>query len=185
MEIRSNKRNKNDLYQTPYSMTRRLLDNEIFNGSILEPACGNGAITKVLFEIYRDVVGQDIEKDFLKETTQYDNIITNPPFSLALEFVVKAKQLCKDKIALLLPITYLNGKKRYEQVWQDKEFPLARVYIFTRYAWLTADDVRDDGKYESHGLNSLAWFVWQKHYKDQPVIKWIDNAQYIGSAKTK
>jgi hypothetical protein len=184
MEIRSDKRNKNDLYQTPYSITRQLLDVEKFVGSILEPACGNGAIVKVLEEKYSDVTGQDIENDFLKETKTFDNIITNPPFSLALEFIVQAKLLANDKIAYLLPITYLNGKKRFEQVWQDKKFPLARVYIFTRYAWLTSDDVRDDGKYESHGLNSLAWFIWEKNYQGEPVIRWIDNASHI-TKKTK
>jgi len=42
-------RKKSDFYETPYSITQQLLDNEIFEyQTILEPACGNGAISKVL-----------------------------------------------------------------------------------------------------------------------------------------
>lgn len=40
-------RHKSDFYQTPYNLTRRLLEVEKFEGSILEPACGNGAIVSV------------------------------------------------------------------------------------------------------------------------------------------
>ena len=38
------KRSKSDFYQTPYSITRRLLEVEKFKGRILEPASGAGAI---------------------------------------------------------------------------------------------------------------------------------------------
>lgn len=37
-------RHKSDFYQTPYNLTRRLLEVEKFKGRILEPACGGGAI---------------------------------------------------------------------------------------------------------------------------------------------
>ena len=48
--LNSTKRNKNDYYQTPYSMTRQLLEVENFEGKILEPSCGAGAIVKVQLE---------------------------------------------------------------------------------------------------------------------------------------
>ena len=35
--LNSTKRNKNDYYQTPYSMTRQLLEVENFEGKVLEP----------------------------------------------------------------------------------------------------------------------------------------------------
>ena len=40
---------KTDFYQTPYSITRHLLNNETFdyNLKVLEP-CGNNAIVKIL-----------------------------------------------------------------------------------------------------------------------------------------
>ena len=45
-------RPKSDFYQTPYSMTRHLLDRGKFEGPIFEPCCGEGAIVKVLKERY-------------------------------------------------------------------------------------------------------------------------------------
>ena len=119
-------RKKSDFYETPYSITEQLLEVEDFTGSILEPACGNGAILKIL----KNVTGYDIEKDFLTETKHYNNIITNPPFSLSFEFIIKAKEIARKKIAFLLPLSYIHGKKRFDYIYQDKEFPLARVYVF-------------------------------------------------------
>ena len=57
-------RHKNDFYQTPYNITRRLLEIEKFKGRILEPACGAGAITAVLKEAgYDDVTSYDLLLD--------------------------------------------------------------------------------------------------------------------------
>ena len=44
------RKSKSDFFETPYSMTWQLLENEKFdyNKSILEPACGNGAIVDIL-----------------------------------------------------------------------------------------------------------------------------------------
>lgn len=161
-------RKKSDFYETPYSITEQLLERETFNGTILEPACGNGAILNLI-----DAVGYDIEKDFLKETKQYDNIITNPPYSLSFEFITKAKQVAHKKIAFLLPLSYLHGKKRFDNIWTDKKFPLARIYVFTRYPML-GDKLREDGKYRT-GMMVYAWYIWEKSYKEKPIINWIDN----------
>ena len=48
----SGKRKKSDFYETPYTLTRHLLNVEDFDYSftICEPACGDGAIVKVLKE---------------------------------------------------------------------------------------------------------------------------------------
>jgi hypothetical protein len=66
----SGKRKKSDFYETPYSITRHLLNVEDFDYSltICEPACGEGAIVKVLNEKTNNVISYDIEKNFLTET---------------------------------------------------------------------------------------------------------------------
>lgn len=46
----SGKRKKSDFYETPYSLTRLLLEKEKLEGTVLEPACGELAIVKVLKE---------------------------------------------------------------------------------------------------------------------------------------
>ena len=168
------KRRKSDFYETPYSLTWLLLEKEKIEGSILEPACGNGAISKIV-----GGTAYDIEKNFLIENRKYDTIITNPPYSIVYEFILKAKQVANKKIVFLLPLSYLHGKKRFDNIWTDKDFPLARIYVFTRYPML-GEHLREDGKHNT-GMMVYAWYIWEKGYKDEPKIKWLDNNQYIVS----
>lgn len=179
----SGKRKKSDFYETPYSITRHLLNVEDFdyNLTICEPACGDGAIVKVLKEKTNNVIAYDIEKNFLSETKQYDYIITNPPFSIAYEFIVKAKQVAKKKFAFLLPLSYLHGKKRYDDIYSDKDYPLKKVYVFTRYPML-GEKLREDGKYNT-GMMVYAWFIFDKEYKGPSMLNWIDNNSDVLSKK--
>ena len=181
----SGKRKKSDFYETPYSITRHLLNVEDFdyNLTICEPACGDGAIVKVLQEKTNNVVFYDIEKNFLTETEQYDYIITNPPFSIAYEFIQKAKIIAKKKFAFLLPLSYLHGKKRYDDIYSDKEYPLKKVYVFTRYPML-GEQLREDGKYNT-GMMVYAWFIFEKDYNGPSVVDWIDNNSDVLSKNDK
>jgi len=172
------KRKKSDFYETPYSLTWLLLEKETLEGSILEPACGNGAISSIVGgESY------DIEVDFLKETRYYDTIITNPPFSLAQDFILKAKQVAKKKIIFLLPLSYLHGKRRHDTIWLDKDFPLSKIYVFTRYPML-GEKLRNDGKHNT-GMMVYAWYVWEKGHIGEPLIKWLDNNKFVLNKITK
>lgn len=179
------KRKKSDFYETPYSLTRKFLDVEEFDKSltICEPACGGGAISNILKERWEDdlVSAYDKETNFLFETRNYDYVITNPPFSLAHEFILKAKSVVNRKFALLLPLSYLHGKKRFDEIYTDEEFSLKKVYIFTRYPML-GDKLREDGKYTT-GMMVYAWFVWEKGYTNEPTISWIDNNEDVLSKK--
>lgn len=179
----SGKRKKSDFYETPYSITRHLLNVEEFDYSltICEPACGDGAIVKILKEKTNNVIAYDIEKNFLSETKQYDYIITNPPFSIAYEFIVKSKQVAKKKFAFLLPLSYLHGKKRYDDIYSDKDYPLKKVYVFTRYPML-GEKLRNDGKYNT-GMMVYAWFIFERDYVGPSIIEWIDNNNDVLSKK--
>lgn len=185
----SRKRNKNDFYQTPYSMTQQLLENVVFdiNYGVLEPSCGDKAISKVLEKNGYSVVSKDIVlgDNFLNESQEYDYIITNPPFSLAKEFIQKCREVCKKKFALLLPLAYLHGETRYQEIFSERKlFPLTEVHVFTRYPMLSSE-LREDGKYHT-GMMVYAWFVFEKLHSEEeifPIIKWISNQRYILSKK--
>src|SRR3990167_4693478 len=95
---------KNDLYETPEVATRALLRCESLHHRIWEPACGRGAIAKVLVATGRDVHSTDLvdygygvgRRDFLMEAKApagFDEIVTNPPFKLASEFIEHALSL--------------------------------------------------------------------------------------------
>ena len=181
------KRKKSDFYETPYTLTRKFLDVEYFNknSTVCEPACGGGAISKVLNEYWEDdkITAYDKETNFLWDYNDYDYIITNPPFSLAFEFIQKAKQLAKSKFALLLPLSYLHGKKRFDEIYSDRDYGLEKVYVFTRYPML-GEPLREDGKYNT-GMMVYAWYVWTNGYSGQPTIDWLDNNEDVLSKKDK
>ena len=176
------KRRVADAYSTPYSLTRLFLDTGALDPHLhtVEPAEGEGAITKVLAEYgFSDVDGFDLETgtDFLATTGTCDQIITNPPYSIAFEFVQHAKEIATKRFAMLLPLAYLHGKKRYDEIWQDIAYPLKGVYVFTRYPHL-GDTMRPDGK-TTTGMMVYAWYVWEKSFCGYPEIHWLDNNAYI------
>lgn len=176
-------RKPSDFYETPYSITQQLLDHEYFDKQALtfEPACGDFAITKVLQKNgFNNVIAYDIQReglDFREENRKCDQLITNPPFSLAYEFILKAKEIVNHKCAFLLPLSYLHGQKRYETIYQDKVFPLKCSYIFSRYPML-GDLLRDDGKYRT-GMMVYQWLIFDRNWSGEPVIRWISNQEYV------
>lgn len=118
---RNGKRETADFYPTPAYVVEELLKREKFNGNIHECACGEGDISQVLlkngFEVFSsDLIdrGYGSQSDFLKSDFLVDNILTNPPYKLALEFIEKAKMQSKNKIAFFLKTVFLESASRYE-----------------------------------------------------------------------
>lgn len=178
-------RKASDFYETPYSITGHLLDREPFDHSltVCEPACGEGAIVKVLAEHWKNVIHYDLRTgtDFLQDTKQYDYIITNPPFSLAYQFINHAKWSARKKFAFLLPLNYLHGQSRFLNIYSDREYGLKKVYVFTRYPML-GEPLREDGKYRT-GMMVYAWYVFENGYGALPTIDWIDNNADVISSR--
>ena len=113
----------NDYYATEPSATDWLCRIEDFRGPILEPACGEGHMSRVLADHGYDVVSRDLADrgfgevaDFLSPgNTEWDgDIVTNPPYAFAQEFVEKALAIVPDgrKVAMFLKLTFLEGKRR-------------------------------------------------------------------------
>ena len=181
----TDRRKQTDFYETPYSLTRKFLDVEEFDKSlsVCEPACGKGAITKVLNEYWdKDLItSYDQEVNFLWETGNYNSVITNPPYTTALQFIDRAKRVATEKFAFLLPLSYLHGKQRYDEIYTDREYGLKKVYVFTRYPML-GEKLREDGKYRT-GMMVYAWFVWENGHSGLPMIDWLDNNEDVLSKK--
>jgi hypothetical protein len=79
---------------------------------------------------------------------------------------------------MLLPLSYLHGKRRYDNIWNDIKFRLSNVVVFTRYP-LIGEPLREDGKYHT-GMQVYAWYLWSKYSESyRPVINWIDNDKYV------
>jgi len=162
-----------DFYPTPPYATERLLEMVVFSGSVLEPACGKGHMSRVLerkFEVEsydKENMGYGYVKNFFLETRKFDNVITNPPYRHALEFVEKAKRIATQKIAMFLKLTFLEGQSRYN-FFQEKEFALQEVLVFSERITLSKGGLMDSG-----GTAAYAWFIWDYNYAGFPRIKWI------------
>jgi len=176
-----NVRQKDDFYATPPIAITKLLEKEKFHNNIWECACGEGHISRILkFYGYKvrstDLFYRGYGKggiDFMnvsKEDLWYykkSDIITNPPYKYALKFVEKALSLVDDgyKVAMLLRIQFLESKSRKKLF---EENPPKVVYVFSERigCW-------QDGKPTHGSAICFCWFVWEKGYKGDPIIKWI------------
>lgn len=97
------------------------------------------------------------------------DIITNPPYKYAREFVEKAIEISKDstKIAMFLKLTFLEGKARRKLF--DKH-PPKTVYVFSSRVCCGKN-----GHFNpSENAVAYAWFVWEKGYTGDTVVKWIN-----------
>jgi hypothetical protein len=169
-------REKDDFYPTPAYAVEELLKRELFIGNIWECACGEGDISEVFikkgFQVHStDLIDRDYgnQEDFFVSDYVADNIVTNPPYKLALEFVLKSKKQSRNKIAMFLKTVWLESDSRYE-MFQDKEFPLKTVYQFSKRVSLYKNGV----KMKNSGMIAYAWFVWDKDYVGKPTIEWIN-----------
>lgn len=171
-------RHKDDFYPTPETSIRPFLDVEIFDGDIWEPACGNGAISSVLREHGYNTVDTDLNdwgfgisgRDFLLEQKALaPNIVTNPPYKYAQEFIQKAIDLKVKKHCWLLRLAFLEGIKRFNQLYA--KHPPCRVYVFSkRQTMIRADH---DAAWYGSGKMAFAWFVWTDEIPDITEVDWL------------
>ena len=122
--------------------------------------------------------GGGIEQlDFLKATKadldRPRDIITNPPYKYAKEFVEKALDLVDEggKVAMFLKLTFLEGKARKELFLKH---PPKVVYVSSSRL-----QCAKNGNFEEYGKGvgtaiAYAWYVWEKGYSGDTVIRWFN-----------
>ena len=176
-------REKDDFYATEPKAIKLLLEKESFNRNIWECANGKGHLSNVLidkgYNVFKsDIVNRNEDKetkiiDFLKLTERPINdsfdIITNPPYKIALDFCKKGLELLQDdeKMAMFLKIQFLESQERYKFF---KENPPKKIYVASKRLICAKDG--DFDKYKSSAV-CYAWFVWEKGFKGNPQIDWI------------
>ena len=176
----SRERVENDYYATPPESTIALLEREKFSGDILEPCCGQGHISEVLKDYGYEVISNDMvdrgygeyNEDFLKsKSLTANNVITNPPFKYAKEFIEKSLEVTNGKVAMFCKIQLLEGVSRREMF---ENTPLKTVYVFTKRQnpLRNGSPVDENGKKWASTM-CFAWFVWEHGYEGKPTIEWI------------
>ena len=172
-----------DLYETWPGAVTALLEHETLPSMVWEPACGPGAIVGVLRAAGHTVVATDLNdrgcpdsesrRDFLFEQRAPDGcecIITNPPYKLAQQFVLKARELA-PKVVMLLRLGFLESERR-RNILESGD--LARVYVFRnrvpmmhRFGWTGP---------RASSATGYAWFVWDRAHSSPPLldrISWV------------
>ncbi|WP_367354098.1 SAM-dependent methyltransferase [Agrobacterium pusense] len=188
-----------NLYETPPEAMFTLLALEEFSACVLEPACGRGAISRMLEAFHYSVVLADINdygtadsngelqavQDFLTsqpdESGSYD-IVTNPPYGdLLNSFVAHALRVYQPrKMALLLNLNFLCGFADDDRNFVMDDCPPARVYVFKRRLPMMHRDGWDGNKASSR-MNT-AWFVWERdeagNYGSATIVRRVDWKDY-------
>jgi hypothetical protein len=120
---KSESRREMDFYPTPGEVTIALLDFLALPSCVIwEPACGDGAMSRVMQQRGHQVISTDLRHtgfgiggiDFLNaQHRNCDAVITNPPFNVADQFIRKALSLA-PVVAMVLKSQYWHAQKRFD-----------------------------------------------------------------------
>ena len=172
-------RQEEDFYATDPIAAKLLLEVEPQLNNIWECACGAGHLAKV-FNNYgklnkaTDLMdrGYGSVEDFLLNDEPYKNgdIVTNPPYSKAVEFVKHALNKVDEGryVCMFLKVLFLESQTR--KVLFSK-YPLKTIYVSSSRINCAKNG---DFKTYNSGAIAYAWYVWKKGYNGTTIIKWIN-----------
>ncbi len=181
-------REQNDYYATEPKALELLLEKEQFCPYVWECACGQGHLSEVLKNRGYKVKSSDLVNrgysdteiiDFLKvskEDIKNDysrDIITNPPYKYAKEFVNHALDISMDntKIAMFLKVQFLEGKARRELF--DKHPPKV-IYVASSRLLCAKNGEFEKMRQGGGSAVAYAWFIWEKGFNGEPVVRWFN-----------
>ncbi len=171
-----NEREENDYYATNPETIKPLLEKEKLSINLWECACGEGHLSKELIKYGFNVRSTDLINrgygipgvDFLKTNEIFNgDILTNPPYKYAYEFVEHALSLINkgNKVIMFLKLTFLEGQQR-RKLFDTMQ--LKKVYVFSK-----RQQCAKNGIFEGTSAVAYAWFVWEKGFYGFPQIEWI------------
>lgn len=176
----AHERQKDDYYATEPLAAKLLMQVEKFSPFIWECACGEGHLSKEFQKAGYTVCSTDkvyrgfgYVEDFLQaQDPPYPqcDIITNPPYKYAKEFVEHALNISAEgrKVAMFLKVQFLEGKSRKELF---KKYPPKTIYVSSSRLKCAMNGEFE--KFQS-SATAYAWFVWQKGYTGDTIVKWIN-----------
>lgn len=177
-----------DFYATPPEATHALLSVEQFDGSIWEPACGQGAISRVLAGTGHEVISTDLIDrgygasgvDFLRESApRAKHIMTNPPYGggVADKFIGKALTLARKtggKVAMLLDLASLCHPSRHPRFVAS---PPAALYALDELVCLPHGDPQR-AHHMARADRRYYWAVWKPGHTGRPSFWWLSTAPF-------
>jgi hypothetical protein len=183
MAQRTEPRDSPDDFPTPPWATRALIEHVIGNKpllaqqSCLEPACGAGHMAAALAEYFGQVQSSDAfaygfgnPRNFLThpfEAASVDWVITNPPFRLAEDFVLRALTIARRGVAILARTVFLESVGRFERVFRER--PPTKFAQFVERVPMVRG--RLDGTAST--ATGYAWLVWEMDTHEGPRLMWV------------
>lgn len=179
-----------EFFPTPPWATRALLqhvlaDEPVAECTCWEPAAGEGHMSLVLDEYFKAVYASDVHDyghldaigsftgngpDVLVINTRHDWIITNPPFTLAVDFAERALDECWRGVALFVRLSWLESLERYQFL---RRHPASIVALFSERVNLAK------GRWEPDGstATAYAWIVWKRAHSGPTTFMHIPPGQ--------
>jgi len=187
-----------DFFPTPPWATRAFVHEVLFandmahaDQSVWEPAAGEGHMAEPLRESFARVHASDVhdygegyaigsfvghgaqggslDLDLARCPFRADWIISNPPFVLAREFVMRALDEAAVGVAFILRLAWLEAEERFEEIFSRRPPALIAQCV---------DRVpMHKGRYDPTGSTTMAyaWFVWTRECRGngRPELTWI------------
>lgn len=159
---------------------------DLRKATVWEPACNRGLMAEVIREYVWSVYASDVMDYGYRPTTVASYVgqgpdvhpalkpsplvITNPPFPLAVEFLLRALSENAPLVALLLPTRWVEGETRYFDVFE--KFPPTIIAYFVERVPI------HKGRWDPNGDTATAysWYVWKRRAERLPPL-WIPPGQ--------
>jgi hypothetical protein len=134
-------------------------------------------MAKVLVEYFGEVRASDIYpygfgevKDFTTiplEVNSVDWVITNPPFKLGEDFILRSLSIAKVGVAMLTRTVFIESVGRYSRIFS--------VTPPTKFAQFVERVPMVKGRLDAKASTATGycWLVWEKKMKIRPQVIWI------------
>jgi hypothetical protein len=157
-----------------------------------EPACGEKHMVRPLEEYFRDVIASDVHRyaedheifdftlaSFGSGEEQPDFVITNPPFTLAVEFIAAASVVARAGFAMLVRSAFLEGGDRHRRLWSTNPpsfvLQFSERVVMLENRLVRAGDVdpfSQDADHRARSATSYVWLLWIEG-EDDTRFRWL------------
>lgn len=176
-------RKEMEFYPTPPSLTIPLFQRLNFPNAIWEPACGDGAISRVAIDYGYSVVSTDLNDhgygrsgvDFFSQSqlpAEVQTIITNPPYKVQTprrtfsveDWVAHGYDIGARQMAFLLKTVAIAGQRR------------SRILQRCQLQWVLQFRARPKkfGSDTETSMIDFAWFVFNRDYRGYAQIDYLE-----------
>jgi hypothetical protein len=171
-----------DWYVEPPWVSRRLFEEEQFDGEILDPCCGWGRIVRSAIDAGYPVKASDVvirpngdaEVDGLKRQIDFrdlegsiTNVAANPPYSVLPGFTQSALKLARRKVAVVFPVARLNAAHWIQGA------PLLRIWLMSPRPPMPPGTYLEAGHKPGGGRVDFCWLIFDHDHRGAAEVRWL------------